>query len=125
MSSPFPGMDPYLENTDLWPDFRRRLVDVLQDVLAPRLADRYLATPCRRRYASGFAPAIAEHDEDYVEVRQRKDGQLITLVDVVSPANKTTHVGREAYLATRGEGRHAGANLVEVDLVVHCSSSDG
>src|SRR5262249_33246729 len=44
--------------------------------------------------------------------------RLVTLVEVVSPANKTILVGRDAYLAKRREGRAAGANLVEIDLVL-------
>src|SRR5205807_9538397 len=43
---------------------------------------------------------------------------LVTLVDVVSPANKVTPAGRAAYLEKRREGRGASANLVELDLVL-------
>jgi hypothetical protein len=53
-----------------------------------------------------------------IEVRQRNDGRLVTLVDVVSPANKTTGAGRAAYLDKRREGKSASANLVELDLVL-------
>ena len=43
----------------------------------------------------------------------------MTLVDVVSPANKTTAAGREAYLEKRRESTAApSANLVEIDLVL-------
>ena len=44
--------------------------------------------------------------------------KLVTLLDVVSPPNKTTRSGREAYLDKRREGRNASANLVELDLVL-------
>ncbi len=37
---------------------------------------------------------------------------------MVSPANKTTRQGREAYLERRLEARNAGASLVELDLVL-------
>src|SRR4029077_13642759 len=59
-----------------------------------------------------------EHHEEYIEVRQRSDGRLVTLVDCVSPTNKMSAAGREAYLAKRREGRSTGANLVEIDLVL-------
>ena len=59
-----------------------------------------------------------EHHEDYIEIRQRSDSRLITLLDLVSPANKTTQQGRTAYLDKRREGRGAAANLVEVDLIL-------
>src|SRR5947208_16811454 len=30
MPSPFPGMDPYLENPDLWPDVHHALISAIQ-----------------------------------------------------------------------------------------------
>src|SRR5262249_23936426 len=59
-----------------------------------------------------------ERREDYVEIRQRSDNRLVTVVDVVSPTNKTNRQGRVAYMEKRREGRAAGANLVEIDLVL-------
>ncbi len=59
-----------------------------------------------------------ERTEDYLEVRQRLDGRLVTLVDIVSPNNKLTTPGRAAYLQKRQEAKVAGANLVELDLVL-------
>src|SRR5262249_9372509 len=43
---------------------------------------------------------------------------LITLVEVVNPANKATNTGRQAYLDTRCDARAEGANLVEIDLLL-------
>ncbi|MEW5986784.1 MAG: DUF4058 family protein [Chloroflexota bacterium] len=43
MSSPFPGMDPYLEAPDLWEDFHANLASEIQAQLAPRLRPRYYA----------------------------------------------------------------------------------
>ena len=37
MPTPFPGMDPYLEHPDLWPDVHHGLIAALRDFLAPRL----------------------------------------------------------------------------------------
>ena len=39
--NPFPGMNPYLENPDLWPDFHNGLIGRLRDVLGPQLPDNY------------------------------------------------------------------------------------
>src|SRR5262249_48606578 len=58
------------------------------------------------------------HHEEFIEVRQRSDGQLVTLLDVVSPANKTLSAARAAYLAKRQEAKGCGASLVEIDLVL-------
>jgi hypothetical protein len=42
MSSPFPGMDPYLEGY-LWPDVHHALIAKIRQQLAPRLRPRYVA----------------------------------------------------------------------------------
>lgn len=42
MSSPFPGMDPYLEGY-LWPDVHHRLATEISDQLTPHLKPRYVA----------------------------------------------------------------------------------
>jgi hypothetical protein len=39
--TPFPGMDPYLEQTGLWPNVHASLIVALRDDLAPRLRPRY------------------------------------------------------------------------------------
>jgi Protein of unknown function (DUF4058) len=122
MPSPFPGMDPYLEDEGLWPAFHHHLVQCLHQILLPGLVDRYRSRVCRRHYVTEqalFTSVIREeHHEDLIEIRQRNDGRLVTLVDVVSPANKTTAAGRSAYLEKRREGKNAHANLVELDLVL-------
>ncbi|MBI1987795.1 MAG: DUF4058 family protein [Nitrospinae bacterium] len=41
MPSPFPGMNPWLENPGLWPDVHDSLVIALRDVLVPQLQPRY------------------------------------------------------------------------------------
>jgi len=44
MPSPFPGMDPYLENSDLWPDVHLGLITTVQEQLNRRLRPlRYVA----------------------------------------------------------------------------------
>src|SRR5438105_6656503 len=113
MPSPFPGMDPYLENEPLWPFFHHQLVTCLYQILLPGLVDKYRARVGQRHYVTEqalFTSIIREeHHEEYIEIRQRGDARLVTLVDVVSPANKRTERGRDAYLEKRREGRSAGA----------------
>jgi hypothetical protein len=122
MPSPFPGMDPYLEEDALWPLFQHQLVLSLYQILLPGLVDRYRARIAQRQYVTEqalFTSIIREeHHEDYIEIRQRNDGRLVTLIDVVSPANKTNPTGRTAYLEKRKESRNVSANLVELDLVL-------
>jgi hypothetical protein len=115
-------MDPYLEEETLWSGFHHQLVLCLYQILLPSLVDRYRARVAQRHYNTEqalFTSVVREeHHEDFIEIRQRTDGRLVTLVDVVSPCNKLTPSGRDAYLNKRKEGRQAGANLVELDLVL-------
>ena len=43
MASPFPGMDPYLEAPDIWPDFHDRLAAVISADLNTTLPEPYYA----------------------------------------------------------------------------------
>jgi hypothetical protein len=122
MASTFPGMDPYLEDDKLWPDFQHQLVHSLYQILLPGLMDRYRARVSHRHYVNEqalFTSVVREeHHEQYVEIRQRADSKLVTLLDVVSPANKASAGGRCAYLDKRREARACNSNVVEIDLVM-------
>ncbi len=39
--NPFPGMNPYLERRDIWPDFHNDLIAQLRTILGPELPARY------------------------------------------------------------------------------------
>lgn len=41
MRPPFPGMDPWLEDAELWPNVHNSLIIAIRDVLSPRLRPRY------------------------------------------------------------------------------------
>jgi Protein of unknown function (DUF4058) len=122
MPSPFPGMDPYLEDEQLWPVFQHWLVTCLYQILLPGVVDRFHARITQRQYhveqASDAAATPGNRQEPYVEIAERIDGNLITVLDVVSPANKTTAPGRVAYLETRRQAKAQGASIVEIDLVL-------
>jgi hypothetical protein len=115
-------MDPYLEDEKLWPVFQHHLVMCLYQVLLPGLVDRYRARIGQRHYVTEqalFTSVVREeHQEEFIEIRQRSDGKLVTLVDVVSPTNKLIGAGRQAYLAKRHECKGQSASLVEIDLVL-------
>jgi hypothetical protein len=115
-------MDPYLEEDSIWPRFHHQLIHCLYQILLPGLVDRYRARIGQRHYVTEqalFTSVIRdEHEEEYIEIRRRADSRLVTLLEVVSPANKTTAGGRKVYLETRTEAKHQGASLVEIDLVL-------
>lgn len=121
MPSPFPGMDPYLESSSVWPEFHHHFVSTLYQILLPGIADRYRAKIVSRQYTTElalFTSIVREpHTEEFIEVRLRTDNQLITNIDVLSPANKMTAAGKAAYLATRKEALSHKVSTVEIDLV--------
>lgn len=121
MPSPFPGMDPYLEHPDRWPAFHKLLVAGLYQLLLPGLVDKYRARIAGRDYVTElalFTSIVREpHAEEYVEIRSRADGRLVTLLDIVSPGNRATAPGRAAYLYTRSGAEQAKASCVEIDLL--------
>jgi hypothetical protein len=114
-------MDPYLEHPKLWAAFQHQLLACLYQILLPGLVDRYRARVGTRTYVSEmplFTSIIRdEYTEEYVEIRTRTDNKLVTLLEVVSPANKTTPAGRQAYLDKRKEAILQKAAIVEIDLV--------
>lgn len=122
MPSPFPGMDPYLEHPKLWASFQHQVLACLYQILLPGLVDRYRARVGSRTYTSEMALFTSvireEYTEEFIEIRNRTDGRFITLVEVVSPANKTTPAGRAAYLEKRKDALAQRAGIVEIDLVL-------
>ena len=56
MPSPFPGMDPYLEGPELWPDLHHELISVIRERLNQALRPQYHAMVEDRVYISD------EHD---------------------------------------------------------------
>src|SRR5439155_17791637 len=98
------------------------LIHALYQMRLPGLMDRYRARVGEREYTSEEALFTSivrqEHKEAFIEVRQRSDGRLITLLEVISPANKITSEGRRIYRTRRDEVKKMNANVVEVDLVL-------
>jgi hypothetical protein len=50
MPSPFPGMNPYLENPELWPEFHSRLMVALADEILPHIRPKYRVEVEKRVY---------------------------------------------------------------------------
>jgi hypothetical protein len=62
-------------------------------------------------------PMNDEVSENFLEVREVATGKLITILELLSPANKLHDEGREQYQRKRGQIFLAQTNLVEVDLL--------
>ena len=154
MATPFPGMDPYLERSDVWPDVHNRLIVALADYLAPRVRPRYYVSIEQRAYkqepgglsflgrpdvAVVAEPAVPYQvapttdlrpvstitvelpipdilRETYLDVKD-SDGELITCLELLSPANKVPGRGRSMYEHKRRWVLESRTHLVEIDLL--------
>ena len=157
MPSPFPGMNPYLEQPDVWHDFHESFMPHVRDELAAQVDPRYIvkidehvfihelsgeqrwllgradvsvgrgsahadvgtapATAVCEAPAEGYVPAIDSERLALVEIRDRRDRQLVTVIELLSPANKRPGGDRDQYLTKRHEVLRSTAHLVEIDLL--------
>jgi hypothetical protein len=110
----FPGMDPYLEDPAFWPDFQPTFVASLRELIAAALPEPYEA-----RINSNLA---GRHDplkgirETRIEILHRPERDLVTVVEVLSPWNKTGD-GFFEYRAKRKAILQQPVHLVELDLL--------
>ncbi len=163
MPSPFPGMDPYLENPATWSDLHQSLITYIRDALQPELRPNYLARigervyvaetgrniypdvtllgrPMRERRPESAGAVAAptaeaevspvvvrepftlmllsgEHREPYLEIIHSTGREVVTVIEVLSPANKTPGVGYEQYRKKQSEVLRSRAHLAEIDLL--------
>jgi hypothetical protein len=78
----------------------------------PETATVVLEAPARVRL-----PAVDRERQSFVEIRDRKNRELITVVELLSPANKYAGPDREQYLAKRIELLNVPVHLVEINLL--------
>ncbi len=62
-------------------------------------------------------PAIDLERHSFIEIRDRVDRRLITVIELLSPSNKYAGSDREQYLVKRGQILASGVHLVEIDLL--------
>lgn len=154
MPSPFPGMDPYLENPALWPGVHQSLITYIRDALQPELRPRYHARIGERLYVvqtfhtlypdvtvveqpiretlvldrpqvTFLAPDAplrvavepTELREPFVEIVHTDSGEVVTVIEVLSPANKTPGEGHRLYRRKQREVLAGAASLVEINLL--------
>ena len=92
MPSPFPGMDPYLEALDIWPDFQGSLTREMSPNLNSLLPSPYYARLRRRP------------EQATVEIRDPGNAhQLVTLIALLSPSSKRPGIDRRACIQTQRE----------------------
>lgn len=73
MRSPFPGMDPYLEAPEVWPEVHSRLSVAIADQLGEQLSDPYRVAIEKRIYIDGAEADLTVGIPDISVVTQRAD----------------------------------------------------
>jgi hypothetical protein len=119
MPFPFPGMDPYLEEPAIWPDYHTTFLLHLRAEISLRLPSRYVARLDRYVWipATGKMPSVRKRGHRYLKIIDAMGKHVITVIEVLSPSNKTPGEDRDAYLAKRSEYLAGGANFVELNLL--------
>jgi hypothetical protein len=157
MKSPFPGMDPYLESPNVWPDVHLEMISKIRAALNFRVRPAYTVRVETRVYVSreddlvrrSFVPDVGVEkprkakrhkattasivideplivpyvvdptiEEAYLEIKERKTNVLVTVIEVLSPANKIRgSEGRKSYMDKRSQFISADVHLVEIDLL--------
>jgi hypothetical protein len=62
-------------------------------------------------------PMNDEVSENFLEIREVRTGKLVTILELLSPANKPHEEGRKQYLQKRDHVFWSQTNVVEVDLL--------
>lgn len=109
MASPFPGMNPYLEQDDVREDFHHDWLIRAREAIEPQVGPNYLVK-------IEVLPAMDSESESWLEIRDRRDRRLVTVIEVLSPSNKTPGADRDAYFGKRRQTLASMAHFVEIDL---------
>jgi len=62
-------------------------------------------------------PMVEATGKPFVRIIDARSKRVVTVIEMLSPANKSRGVDHEAYLAKRQEYLQSGTNLVEIDLL--------
>lgn len=100
MPSPFPGMDPYLENPGIFPDFHDAFIAYLRESMQPELPEPYVAALGRRAW---------------VEVSERFIGPDVNLLHSFPSSSASSATAQVAAAAT---------SEVTQPIVVHVSHDE-
>ncbi|MBD2344732.1 DUF4058 family protein [Anabaena subtropica] len=109
MPSPFPGMNPYLENPQLWAEVHSRFIVAIADEIAPQLRPQYRVAVEKRVYQMIDENSILVGIPDVIIGRSLANTDKDALnIAVASPLTKPVSVNvpmleevREGYLEVR------------------------
>ena len=99
MPSPFPGMDPYLEGPEIFPDFHDSVITYLREALQASLPAPYFAALGRRVWIEVSRRSVGPD----VQIQRRRAGITVHLSPLVASPPAVADAARRA--APHGQGR--------------------
>ena len=115
MPSPFPGMDPYLEDPAIWSGVHIMLLAAIQEQLASALRPRYTVRFARHAFTDADG---SEASQASLLISETGAGRATTAIELPTPSNKIVNSpSRESFLRRRPDAQAADMNSVEIDLL--------
>jgi Protein of unknown function (DUF4058) len=154
MPSPFPGMNPYIEQKSDWPDFHYNFIARMQEAIARQVGENYFVKTEERlllhersaeeraffgRSDTGVIkgrsrsslkrngsiataplrlqlPAVDVEKQRFLEIRTPDDERVVTIIELLSPSNKSTGGDYDVYNSKRNQVLRSQTQFVEIDL---------
>ncbi len=91
--------------------------DILISALQPTGAAAAVASPVLDAPAEVRVPAVDSETHSFLEIRDRDNQELVTVVELLSPCNKYAGPDREQYLAKARLLQQRWVHFVEIDLL--------
>jgi hypothetical protein len=120
MSSPFPGMDPFIEQQE-WEDFHTAAITAIRDVLTPEIQPRYVARVEHRIYVESEPGRANEFRiADVAVTTERPDAVLLggaSMAATIAPVEVLLSLPgerREAYLEIRDSHSKEVVTVIEL-----------
>ncbi len=123
MRSPFPGMNPYLEQPAFWSSFHSRLIVAIADYLAPQLRPRYYVEVETRTYTDTNDGEVLVGIPDVTVVTSAANrgtapsSELVNVAVQLPPQTVTLPMPikiQERYLEVREVGSNAVITVIEL-----------
>ena len=125
MRSPFPGMNPYLEQSTFWTSFHTRFMVAIADTVAPKLRPNYYIEVETRTYQDQEEPeeilvgipdaaVLAARSVDQVEPLRVESGATLTQKRPRSIFLPQPTAIKERYLEVREVGTNTVITVIEV-----------
>ena len=114
MPSPFPGMNPYLEQEDAWQDFHGNFLERAREALNSQLLPHYFV---RTNEHASVHHGVEEFGVRFLEIRDRRNREIVTVIELLSPCYKGRGPNRDKYETKRSQWLMSSAHFVEIDLL--------